>query len=292
MRQRRELERLWDSHLRNTLQNVLTGLHENAVQPIALKGPVLAERLYEDPSARRSTDLDLLVSPADIEHAISALDRLGYQAESGASAGYHQRFHHHWVLSHPQRPQLELHFRLYVNFGVHIEASDFLARAYSYQTRDGANCYVLSPEDEFFYLSLHAAGHSFARLAWLHDLKLFLRRYPALRWPEVFQRADALGVRSALDFAGKVLQERLEVCLPNLEVHSSSRQRLAWKLLALSDGVPESSARWKLFSLFLQAALCDRTVTGVRFVQHHLGRAARRALQRRLPWLVPQLWEA
>src|SRR5262245_29729138 len=161
--QRRALEQLWENHLRETLEPVVAALHDNGVQTVVLKGPVLGERLYDDSSLRRSTDLDLLVAPRDFDAALTVLARFEYQVETGASARYHQRFHHHWCLAHPRRPPIELHFRAYVGFGAHIAAAGFMERARPYRTQRGSPCFILCPEDECLYLCLHAAGHDFAR---------------------------------------------------------------------------------------------------------------------------------
>ncbi len=286
---------MWDSHLRDTLEPVLAALDAEGLRTIALKGPVLAERLHADPTVRRSSDLDLLVLPADLEGAVQSLEGFDYRTDTGVSARYHKRYHHHCVLSHPRRPPVELHFRLYVGFGVNVEAQGFVERARLYQTRRGSRCYVLSPEDEFLYLCLHAAGHDFARLAWLYDLKRLLETTPTLNWQVLDARAASLGVRTAVSFSGAILRERLEVGEPALSrigTRERSRHTLAHQLLGYWETLPESSGRAKLCSLLLQASLCDRVTGGAWLMQHHLARVARRRLQRWLPRLVPAHWGA
>jgi hypothetical protein len=294
LEQRRDLERVWHAHLRESLVDVFTELHVGGVPFAALKGPVLAERLYDDASLRRSTDLDLLVTPRDVPAALKILERLGYTPESGTSARYHQEFHHHWCLTHVRRPPLELHFRVYVGFGVQLNADDFLARALPYQTHSGPPCYILSPEDEFLYLCLHAAGHDFARLAWLYDLKLFLRRHPRLHWATVRTRAANAGVATALAFTGRILEERLQASCPELLAAGGRNGRLATarRLLGVRERLAESSRGGKLAALVLQAALCDRPSSGVWLLRHHLTRSARRLLQRRWPRWFPAEWSA
>lgn len=294
LEQRRELERLWGAHLCDTLRIVLAAMQDAGVRTIALKGPILAERLHRDGSLRRSGDLDLLVAPTDLPVALRALEALDYQAETGFSARYHQQYHHHLRLAHARRPALELHFRLYVGFGVTVEAEPFFERALPYQSRVGAQCLVLRPEDELLYLSLHAAGHDFARLAWLYDLKCLLGQ-STLDTSGLYERAESLGVVAAVSFANSVLQRRLGVrelqCRPTPALQHG-RHRLARQLLHYRDTLAESSPIGRLNSLLLQAALCDSLVASAWHLQHHLFRVLRRRLRRLSPRLIPDAWGA
>jgi hypothetical protein len=47
-----------------------------------------------------------------------------------------------------------------------------------------------------------------------------------------------------------------------------------------------------LRQLLVMAVLCDRHVSTVRFVSHHVARIARRRFQRWLPALLPAEWAA
>jgi hypothetical protein len=190
---------------------------------------------------------------------------------------------------------VELHFRVYVGFGVQIPAEEYLARASLYRTQQGSQCYVLSPEDEFVYLVLHAAGHDFARLGWLYDLKVFLRRYSELRWDQVRAQTARLGTRVAFAFAAAILEKRLEITNPGLlgcAAGLRNRVVLAQRLLTMTESLPQGSEREKLASLLLQACLCDRPSAGLWYLQHHLLRVARRRVQRHWPRLVPLDWSA
>src|SRR5262249_59986901 len=106
-------ERLGGARLGLALDESLEGLAAAGVRAAALKGPVLGERLYPDPAARPSTDLDFLVLPDDLERAAAALQAIGYQAQTGPAARYHRRHHRHICLYRPGSPTIELHFRAY-----------------------------------------------------------------------------------------------------------------------------------------------------------------------------------
>ena len=77
---------------------------------MALKGPLLAERIYPEGALRPSVDLDLLVAENDLGRAVAALERAGWEADAGPTAVYARRHHHHLQLRREGQPPLELIF--------------------------------------------------------------------------------------------------------------------------------------------------------------------------------------
>ena len=64
---------VWNLYLRRELIRLLGVLNDVAIPVMPLKGPVLADLLYDDPSLRVSGDIDLLVRREDLEQASQAL---------------------------------------------------------------------------------------------------------------------------------------------------------------------------------------------------------------------------
>jgi hypothetical protein len=290
----RASEALWLEMLERALDSALGALDAAGIRAVALKGPVLAERLYRNPRARFSADLDLLVTPPDLDRAAAALSRLGYGEETGASADYYRRHHHHIHLSAPRLPLIELHFHAYAGFGVVIPAGDLVAAAIPYRTARGLRTWILAPEDELLYLAVHAAGHCFERLLWLYDLKLMFRANPSLDWAAVEDRARGLGVSAAVAFACEALRRRLGVTVPatpELEPSRGLRRVIANGLLAWA-GRHREGPRATLARILCMASLCDRPLPAARFLRHHLARMARRRARRWLPRLAPLEWSA
>ena len=212
---RREARALaYEALLHDTLVRGLAGalreLAADGIQVVALKGPILGERLYDHPEHRHSSDLDLLVRPEDVERAAAAIARVGYVLEGGALGRYYRAHHHNVNLVHPTLGVVELHFEAYRGFGVALLAGPLLDRATRYRTARWSAS-ILSPEDELIYLAMHGAGHRFERLGWLYDLKLFVRAHPGLDWSVARARADALGVGSALSLTCTMLSSVLGV---------------------------------------------------------------------------------
>jgi hypothetical protein len=290
--ERRALQRVWIERINGSLDEILGHVSHAGIRVVPLKGPVLAERLYSDPRARFSLDIDLLVRPDDFPQASAALAALGYEASAGPSARYHLTHHHHLTFHQPQRPLVELHFRTFTGFGTCLEAADYLARATPYQTGRGTSCFILAPEDEFLYLAVHAAGHGCQRWSWLYDLKCFLHRHPALDWPMIFGRAQAAHLDVALAFTLEIVDRRLDVRPPAAESAFVRRRRrpAAARLLTWLETRDEHAPGPKVGWLIFQSLLCDQPRRSLWFLQHHLGRVARRRLQRALPRLCPEDW--
>ncbi len=290
----RASEELWLDRLERALDDALQALDAARIRAVALKGPVLAERLYPEARARFSADLDLLVAPADLERATAALSALGYAAETGPPGDYHRRHSHHIHLVSPRPPMIELHFRAYAGFGVIVPAEPILAAAVPYRTARGFPTWVMAPEDELLYLAIHAAGHCFERLLWLYDLKLLLRHDPHLDWVDVARRAHRLRVATAVSLACEMLRRRLGVGIPpapGLEPSRGSRRLIANLALARLAKHREG-ARATLGRVLCMATLCDRPASAAWFLQHHLLRMARRRARRWFPRIAPLEWSA
>ena len=180
------------------------------VPALVLKGALFAARYYERPSARATTDIDLLVQLDDLEQAIESLASVGYQVtDSTAEIAWSLRQHHHLHLVRPGAPPLELHFRGYRGFGGTLTASMLAQRSVA---ADGFRTIrVPSSEDELVYLAVHAAAHRFGRLAWLHDLRLVIERMSPASLEIAAGRARAWGFARPLALAGELLVEVLDV---------------------------------------------------------------------------------
>jgi hypothetical protein len=293
--QRMALEELWHEHLDRGLRRAISVVTDAGLEACALKGPVLARRLYSPPAVRYSVDVDLLVRPDDLAPALEAFAAVGYVAASGATAEYLLKYSHHVELSRPGEPPVELHFRAYAGFGIELTADVLFAGAQRFDLGDGLSVLVPAPEEEFVYLAAHAAGHSFIRLVWLYDLKLFCSKYPATDWRRVADLAERHSVKSAVAYTIRVLERWLDVAPPNLPGElrpTSMAAHLAdWLLSEVSTPQPKS-ARDNLGGLLFTSLLCDTARAGLWLWQHHLGRVARRRLYRLAPVYLPERWSA
>jgi hypothetical protein len=279
----RAFRQLTQAPLHAALDQALEALAAAGVRTVALKGPLLGERLYGSGAARLSSDIDLLVLPAELDRAAAALAAIGYRSGAQREARYYREHTHHVILRRAHSPDIELHFRLSTGFGVTLPAEPSFARARRYVTHSGRSSWILAPEDEFLYLAVHAAGHCFYNLCWLYDLKLLIQHHPELDWSLMAARAYFFGVATALSFACEMLRRRLALPLPEyprLPRTQGIRGRLAAALLSASRA-PSLPARLRTCAgLAFQMALCDharsatRVLHGHRLLKRHLARMA------------------
>lgn len=289
---RNAVRALWHEHLVRTLDDLARLFAANGVRICALKGPALASRLYGDPTARSSVDLDLLVAPDDFERAHRALREQGYSSGSEATASYLLRHGHHLQFAKPGQVSIELHFQSYAGFGVTLPASFLMDRATPYAF--GAHSLLVpSPEDEVVYLAAHAAGHYFGRLLWLCDLKFLIARSPQLDWDLAAERSRAAGLATAVGYAVKLLEEWLDVPLAGVRQKfpaSGVRLMLADAMLSAASQASTKSPLDNLKGLVFTSMLCDRRASSFWLLRHHVLRSMRRRAHWVAPRLLPHSW--
>ncbi|HTD09211.1 MAG TPA: nucleotidyltransferase family protein [Solirubrobacteraceae bacterium] len=89
-------------------------LADAGVPSVALKGPLLGETIYGDPGRRPSSDIDLLVSPEQLQTAVEVMRGLGYGAptdhvyDDGLPLLHFMLVHERGEL-----PPVELHWRVH-----------------------------------------------------------------------------------------------------------------------------------------------------------------------------------
>jgi hypothetical protein len=284
---------VWHAHLLASLDALGELFSAAKVPVVALKGPLLAERLYSEGALRASVDLDLLVAEEDLERAVAALDGAGWRADSGPTAAYARQHHHHLQLRRDGQPPLELHFRARVGFGTVVPAAELIARSSAVTSVPGRGLRLLALEDEIVYLAVHAAAHGFVRLMWLYDLKLLCRRHTLeIDWSKVVERARNVRTLTAVAFTCEMLRNRLNVKIPDLiELRPRGlRHSLALRVqqrVARDQGL---FALDRVGGLAFTSLLCDRPLAGARLWGHHAAHMLKRRVQRRLPRLVPADW--
>jgi hypothetical protein len=276
------LVRARDAALRVALEAALSALLARGVEVCPLKGPVLADRIHPDPALRPAGDLDLLVAEDRLEGALSALEADGYRREEGFRAQYERRHAHHVTLLHPERPPVELHFRLQSGFGATLSAEDALARARPYRTGSGRSVRVLAPEDELILLAVHAAHHLIERRGWLLDLLLLLDAHPGLDWALVAERARAGRCRRPVAYVLLQLR-RLGAAVPDalLQAVDPARLRLAEALRRAALGRARRDRTDHALRLAFEALMCDGPLLAGGRLAHEAEWFVRRRVHRR-----------
>jgi Uncharacterised nucleotidyltransferase len=143
---------------------ILASLSRVGIRALGLKGVVLARQLYGGAGARTSADIDILVSAADLAHAVEVVRRMGWQRKDPVPAGSGLPVLHEEMV-HPELPMIELHWR--VHWYETQFAADLLARAESPAPHQPL---VMDPADGLAALTLFYARDGFSGLKMATDV--------------------------------------------------------------------------------------------------------------------------
>lgn len=153
----------------------LRPLTDADLEPVVLKGPVLASR-YPEPGLRPMEDIDVLLPKGQHVRAIEALQGAGWQVARARSAAFDL---YDTVLTHPEVPSLclELHYGL-ERRAVRLTGLDPLSL---WKRREpivcaGTAAFGLPLNDELVMLAAHAGKvqHRFVRLVWIADFAMIV----------------------------------------------------------------------------------------------------------------------
>lgn len=198
-----------DSALRNALlweelSRVLRLLAQAGIPAILLKGAAVAETVYGNVAVRPMRDLDLLLSPEQINDALIRLQAIGYRlAAPEVAAGAGLIYENEILLGKADSTQtaLELHWSL-------IDSPHYqriLDMAWFWQSRRpvtiaGTPAWVLGPEAQLLHLCAHLALHHRGRgLLWQMDIVALLHALgDQIDWELVLTQAAACDLVLAL----------------------------------------------------------------------------------------------
>jgi len=207
--------------LASDLAKSCAALDRAGIEVLAIKGPAFATLVYGSPDRREARDLDLLVRPEALDHALSVLDDLGFRpdgngpGEVNAHLARVRRGQEHVVdLRHGARSMLiELH--------VSLVSDDRLFPAAGLQpwentvtvTVAGVPIRTLSLEAAVVYAAFHGCKHVWARLFWLMDMAAAVQS-GAVRWETALTLARRVGCERHLAVALVLARDLLGTPLP------------------------------------------------------------------------------
>jgi hypothetical protein len=151
-------------------ERVRSLLHAKGIVSYPLKGPRLGEALYGEPGRRLSSDIDVLVAPADLHAAVTAVRELGY-AEPNEHVAAPALPELHYAMRHErdQLPPVELHWR------IHWYETRFASERLL--PPPGAAAWRPQPADELAALLLFYARDGFTGLRQAADLSAWWDRF-------------------------------------------------------------------------------------------------------------------
>lgn len=167
---------------------LLDALSERGVDCLLLKGPVLARLLYRPDEHRAYSDVDVLVSRADMAEAREALTALGYLDASptaifGVDDVAEVQHAETWNRRGREGPLLiDLHWRLPGSEAPPEACWDALLRHRTWLDLEGRRAPIPGKEGLAFHLATHAAQHGAEDRKAMADLDRGLERWSVEVW--------------------------------------------------------------------------------------------------------------
>lgn len=208
---RRHATIIVNGRLAGQLRRVLDAHMAAGIPAIPVKGLVLGETVYGDPTVRPSVDLDVLVRSSDLEASRAVLRELGFRQRSvhGFLALVHEFHEPAWAYGEgAEQVRLELHRALWDPNLYGLAIDELWERAVPGELLGGP-ALLLSREDMLLHLAIHRS-RSALRLRWVCDVAELVRRDAAtLDWAALENRAARAGARTAvwlvLDMSARLL---------------------------------------------------------------------------------------
>ncbi len=219
------------------LTQLMEQFQNQGIRALSLKGPALSLLVYGDISLRMSKDLDIIVSPFDLEKAELILLNRGYVRDGELeSLTKKQRTllikttHHFSYVNRKTGANVELHWRL--NYESYNFTFDQMWSQKTEITLAGTKIPVLNAEENFLYLVFHGSKHNWSRLKWLCDIAELMKK-DNLDWKSIVLKAKKLGIEPLL-CQTLLLASRFFASDPHKELFSSKTKKTAFCLAEMA----------------------------------------------------------
>lgn len=190
--------RQWQVQLRSLadlaqLVPVLDGL---GVDWVVVKGPVLAEVVYDRSIGRSYIDLDVLVHRSTLPLVLDALEASGAWVRDRNWTMIRAGVRGELTLGLPHGSALDLHWHVFneprVRRAFSVSITELLARA-RHVSVQGIRTPTLDPTDTLIHIATHAGLAGGYRLIWFKDLQQLIA-HDAPDWDAVVRRSRTFGV--------------------------------------------------------------------------------------------------
>lgn len=215
-----------DNHCRQAAMRSLKQLHElkqivkqfrgKRIPFAVIKGPQLARMLYGRETLKESVDIDImLVNQGDLTIAHEVLNGLGYTLTTlkNLKTAFGRRI---FLIAKREVQYISPVSQCIIDLHVRPGANTYLTAGYfrgfftglSEVDLEGTMIPVLSREKYLVYLCYHGSLHQFSRLAWLLDIRAFLKmKQDELDYNEILTIARSLHTERGVFLALRLLEE-------------------------------------------------------------------------------------
>jgi hypothetical protein len=215
LRQQTRATVVWNLYLRREVVRLLGALNKAAIPVMPLKGPWLADLLYDDPTLRTSGDIDLLVRPEDLERASQVLVNVGCkrvftpEEETGL-------YHYLFTVERGGGAEMliEVHRDLTSSHLARLDVREVWGSAVREQW-EGCDIWTMTLSGLFLYLCAHAARDGLGLLRPLVDIALMLEQFgTGLPWADLAARVKHAKLQTPVFFSLWYCRELLGVAVP------------------------------------------------------------------------------
>lgn len=219
-------------------------LADAGVRSLSYKGPALAAQSTGTWLGRGSTDVDVLVDPADCARADDALRAAGARSRAGyAAAPTRWERYHRQERAYVGLPvTVDLHWRIDSGPGYFTTAFGALWQRREAIDLDGLAVSTLDRVDALLVTAVHGAKERWSRWSWALDAVRQAGGLAPDLWPLAVERARLSGSRAALDLCLGVV----EACGADVPAGLVPDARLAREARAWVAAATAGQVEWSL----------------------------------------------
>lgn len=203
------------------LSGMLDAFQQAGIDILILKGPALARSVYPDPATRPSSDLDILIKPAQVERAGVLLQDMGYRRKTKRFRPFLKDIYKDDLFAPPEKARhfrgVELHWDLYALHGKtrDVGVEDLFQRAVELKT-SSLTMSLLHPIDALMYAAINIRNHlPDNRLIWVYDTALLAGQLSqADDWKILQRRCVEWRGRNTLEAALNLAQDWVGFSIP------------------------------------------------------------------------------
>ncbi len=200
------------------LVRLLRLFRENKIPAVPLKGPALAQSIYENLALREFSDLDILVPRRNVARVKELLVSLNYRPQlrlSGVGEAAFLESNYELCFAREGSSDVEIHWG--------FQEEKFLCSKMNPESwwdrleplsMGGQEIPVPPPQDLLLFLCAHGAKHVWNRLKWITDIAELLRVSPMIVWPPLLENIDEWGAERLLLLGVYLAQSLLGAVAP------------------------------------------------------------------------------
>ena len=183
-------------------------LTANKLNPIFLKGPVLAYEIHSNFSSRQMVDLDIYVAREELSKTHEQLLKLGYVPTEIPKSVFRKFILKDNYYFHPEKKvSVEIHYRFFPNRYLDTKFQHTFQQVLTQELKiQNRKLKILNTGANLLFLILHGSNHQWFRLFWLKDLADYITK-KEINWQEIISSSKNLGIQNT------VVQS---VCLTNI----------------------------------------------------------------------------